>query len=89
MTQGFMTTKEAAIALLSHTTGQGPVNGSFATKLIEAFSVADIQNTGRLLKGFPEFDEPLRVIQYEGSDFLEQGITSGRFDAQQSDVVNG
>ena len=76
----FMTDREAAEALLSHSTGKGPVNGGFATKLFEAFEKADVTNTARLLKGFPEREDPLTMLTMWGSDVLEKKIAEGHFD---------
>lgn len=80
MAQGFMTPKAAAVAIVSHTTGRGPVNGSFATALIEAFIKADRMNHNRLLVGFPEFTEPRRIVLAHGEDELEKLIEEGYFD---------
>lgn len=80
MDNGFMTPKEAAIALVSHETGKGPVNGGFATSLLVAFSKADRSNTARMLMGFPEFAEPLEIATTLGVDALEAKITEGYFD---------
>lgn len=79
MITGFMTPKEAAVALVSHYTGRGPVNGSFATKLIEAFEKADPVNTLRLLNGFPEFTAPLRFLNTQGVEELEKKVEAGFF----------
>lgn len=80
MVNGFMTPKEAAIALVSHETGKGPVNGGFATSLLVAFGKADRVNTFRLLVGFPEFTAPIRFATEQGVDALEAKIAEGYFD---------
>lgn len=80
MAQGFMTPKAAAIAIVSHEAGRGPVNGSFATALIEAFIRADRMNHSRLLVGFPEFTEPREMFLLHGADGLEKLIEDGYFD---------
>lgn len=80
MTNGFMTPKEAAIALIAHETGRGPVNGGFATSLLNAFQRADTANTFRLLKGFPEFTTPLSLALEQGIDVLEAKVAEGYFD---------
>lgn len=80
MANGFMTPKEAAIALVSHETGKGPVNGGFATALLHAFSKADRSNTFRLLNSFPEFTAPIRFATEQGVDALELKIAEGYFD---------
>lgn len=80
MTQGFMSPKEAATALVSHHAHRGPHNGGFATALIEAFSKADLMNHARLLVGFPEFTEPRKMFLNHGVDELEQMIENGHFD---------
>lgn len=82
MAQGFMTQREAAVALVSHYTHKGPENGSFATKLIEAFEKADRSNTARLLIGFPEFSVPLKLVTTQGIEGLEVKLKEGYFDVK-------
>lgn len=78
--ENFMSEKDAAVALVSHSTGLGPRNGGFATKLIEALEKADLMNRRRLLKGFPEFEHPLHILTMQGADVLKAMIDSGVFD---------
>lgn len=80
MTDAFMTPKEAAIALISHETGRGPVNGGFATALLTAFQKADRMNTARLLTVYPEFTAAIRWAQTQGVDVLEEKVNAGYFD---------
>lgn len=76
----FMTPKEAAVALVSHETGRGPRNGSYATALLTAFQCADRDNTTRLLTVYPEFIAPIKIATTEGVDALEKKIDAGYFD---------
>jgi hypothetical protein len=75
-----MTPKEAAIALVSHETGKGPRNGSFATSLLNAFQCADRDNTTKLLTVYPEFIAPIKIATTQGVDVLEKKIAEGYFD---------
>lgn len=76
----FMTPKEAAVALVSHETGRGPRNGSFATALLNAFQCADRDNTTRLLTVYPEFIAPVKIATTQGIAVLEKKIEEGYFD---------
>lgn len=76
----FMTPKEAAVALVSHETGRGPRNGSFATALLNAFQCADRDNTTRLLTVYPEFIAPIKFATTQGIAVLEKKIEEGYFD---------
>jgi hypothetical protein len=75
-----MTPKEAAVALVSHETGRGPRNGSFATALLNAFQCADSDNTTKLLTVYPEFIAPIKFARTQGIEALEEKIAEGYFD---------
>lgn len=75
----FMTPKEAAVALVSHETGRGPRNGSFATALLNAFQCADKENTSKLLTVYPEFIAPIRIAKTEGIEKVEKLLEEDKF----------
>lgn len=75
----FMTPKEAAVALVSHETGRGPRNGSFATALLNAFQCADRDNTTRLLTIYPEFIVPIKIATTQGIAEVEKLLAEDKF----------
>lgn len=80
--ENFMSEKDAAVALVSQETGRGPRNGGFVTQLIECFHRADLMNRRRLMRAFPEFEVPFRVMTEQGAEVLESMIDSGAFDSK-------